>query len=201
MKPPDDQRPRWSAPTARTRTPKFTPLFHALRRPGVRGSMHPPLPREAGCVARWPLGQPRALGQAWAAARASPARIPGRDRDAALTHSEGADRSSANTGEPRGREASQTARQRSASPRTTRKDPGSGRAARTGIAFFETARVGGALPEETVAALLGERLLSRDQRVHVVLGVRGPPCLAALGQLDRPPRAMGCLRGLMRDDL
>ena len=74
-------------------------------------------------------------------------------------------------------------------------------AARTGIAFFEVTRLGGALPEESAAALLGERLLSSDQRVHVVLGIRGPPRLAALGELDRPPRAMGCLRGLMRDDL
>jgi hypothetical protein len=51
------------------------------------------------------------------------------------------------------------------------------------------------------AALLGERLLSRDQRIHVVLGVRGPPRLGALGKVDRPPRAMRHLRGLMRDDL
>jgi hypothetical protein len=63
------------------------------------------------------------------------------------------------------------------------------------------ARLGGALREESVAALLGERFLSRDQRVHVILGVRGPPRLAALGERDRRSRAMGCLRGLMRDDL
>ena len=39
------------------------------------------------------------------AARASPARIPGRRRDAAHTHNEDADRLSAKTGEPRGRES------------------------------------------------------------------------------------------------
>jgi hypothetical protein len=30
-----------------------------IRRPEDRGSMHPPQPRETGCVARWPLGQRR----------------------------------------------------------------------------------------------------------------------------------------------
>src|SRR5271167_217868 len=53
MKPPYDQRPRWSAPIARTETPKLTPLFHAIRRPEDRRSMHPPRPREAERVARW----------------------------------------------------------------------------------------------------------------------------------------------------
>ena len=57
------------------------------------------------------LDQPRARraaqGRAGSggAACASRARIPGRGRDAAHTHSEGADRLSANTGEPRGRES------------------------------------------------------------------------------------------------
>jgi hypothetical protein len=35
----------WSAPTARTRTPKFTPPFHPIRRSEDRGSMHPSQPR------------------------------------------------------------------------------------------------------------------------------------------------------------
>ena len=83
-----------------------------------------------------------------------------------------------------------------------------GRCARISCARPRDARLrrsltllGGALFAERAAALLGERLLSRDQRVHVVLGVRWPPRLAALGELDRPPRAVGRLRGLMPDDL
>ena len=172
-----------------------------------RGSMHPSRPLDVDWAARWLRGQPwatpaaRRLGRAGGAARALHARIPRRGRGAALTRSDDAAGTASTTclvkdqaqgflvriddavDEPfaRGRMQHQEF-DRSLRP--------SGRAARTGIAFFKTN-----------AALSGERLLSRDQRVHVVLSARGPPGLAALGEFDRPPRAMGCLRGLMRDDL
>jgi hypothetical protein len=80
-----------------------------IRRPEDRGSMHPPRPREAEWVVRWPWGSGGRAGraeggQALVALRATPTRIPRRGRGAALMRSEGADRLSADTGEPRRRE-------------------------------------------------------------------------------------------------
>ena len=141
MKPPYDQRLRWSAPTARTRTPIIHAPLHPVRRSEDRDSMYPSQPRG------WLLGQRRARRGAWSALRAS---LRG-SLDGAATLRALTDRARipANREDAR---APQTARQRSASPRTTRKDPGSGKAARTGIAFFETARLGGALFGERAAA-------------------------------------------------
>jgi hypothetical protein len=83
MKPPLGQRPRWSAPTARTRTAKFAPFSHPLRQPKDRRSMHPSRPLEADWVARWRLASAGHAGrteggQAKAALRAAPAPIPTR---------------------------------------------------------------------------------------------------------------------------
>jgi hypothetical protein len=88
MKPPLGQRPRSSASTARTRTPKFAPFSHPIRQPKDRGSMHPSRPREADWVARWRLGQRRARGTrrgragVGAVARAPPRENPSDGRGA-----------------------------------------------------------------------------------------------------------------------
>jgi hypothetical protein len=80
-------------------------LFHAPA--GRRSRFNAPSPAAGGgtgcALAPGPAEGTRAglVG----AARASPARIPGRRRDAAHTHNEDADRLSAKTGEPRGRES------------------------------------------------------------------------------------------------
>ena len=104
------------------RTPKFTPLFHPIRRPEDRRSMHPPRPREAERVARWLLGQRRAGGLG-GAARASLTRIPEtRGRDARSRVASAATDRARIPANRDGARAPQTARQRPASSRTTRKD-------------------------------------------------------------------------------
>jgi hypothetical protein len=58
------------------RNAKIHALFHPIRRPEDRRSMHPPRPREAERVARWLLGQRRGrAGLGGRCARASLARL------------------------------------------------------------------------------------------------------------------------------
>jgi hypothetical protein len=110
------------------RNAKIHALFHPIRRPEDRRSMHPPRPREAERVARWLLGQRRGRAGLGGAARApllraSLARIPEtRGCDArSRVASEATDRGRI-PANPDGARALQTARQRPASSRTTRKD-------------------------------------------------------------------------------
>jgi hypothetical protein len=67
------------------RNAKIHALFHPIRRPEDRRSMHPPRPREAERVARWLLGQPRAGGLG-GAARAHLLRASPRREAATLAH-------------------------------------------------------------------------------------------------------------------
>ena len=126
-------------------------------RPQVRRSrFNVPFPAAGAGAARWPLGQRTARARRGRAARAAALRErllraswTGPRRS--LTPSERGDRSSANTGEPRGREGAADARQRSASPRTTRKDPGSGEAARIRLPLFSRRRASAARSPESAS--------------------------------------------------
>jgi hypothetical protein len=50
---------------------EIQPLFHPIRRPEGRRSMHPPQPREAEWVARWPWANAGTLAGLGGAARVS----------------------------------------------------------------------------------------------------------------------------------
>jgi hypothetical protein len=105
------------------RNAKIHALFHPIRRPEDRRTMHPPRPREAERVARWLLGQRRASGLGRRCARASLARIPetrGCDARSRVAN-EATDRGRI-PANPDGVRAPPPARQRPASSRTTRKD-------------------------------------------------------------------------------